>query len=78
MPNILKEHFATVGQKLPNQQPATAECFTDFLGKCKSPISTFLFQPITPAEIRLEILSIPNIIVTWPLLLPYLSTKVCK
>ena len=33
---------------------------TDFLGKCKSPVSFFFYQPITPAEIRLRILSIPN------------------
>ena len=60
IPNILDEHFATVGQKLANQLPATSKCFTDFLEKCKSPVSSFLFQPITSAEIRLEILSIPN------------------
>ena len=59
IPNILNEHFATVGQKLANQLPPTPKCFTDFLGKCKSPVSSF-FQPITPVEIRLEILSIPN------------------
>ena len=58
--NILNDHFATVGQTLANQLPSTAKCFTDFLGKCKSPVSSFFFQPITPAEIRLEILSIPN------------------
>ena len=60
IPNILNEHFATVAQKLANQLPSTAKCFTDFLGKCKSPVSSFFFQPITPAEIHLEILSIPN------------------
>ena len=60
IPNSLNEHFATVGQKLANQLPSTAKCFTDFLGKCNSPVSSFFFQPITPAEIRLEILSIPN------------------
>ena len=60
IPNILNEHFATVGQKLASQLPSTAKCFTDFVGKCKSPVSSFFFQPITPAEIRLEILSIPN------------------
>ena len=60
IPNILNEHFATVGQKLANQLPSTSKCFTDFLAKCKSPVSSFCFQPITPAEIRLKILSIPN------------------
>ena len=49
-----------MGQKLANQLPSTSKCFTDFLGKCKSTVSSFFFQPITPAEIRLEILSIPN------------------
>ena len=48
-----------MGQKFANQLPSTAKCFTDFLGECKSPVSSF-FQPITPAEIRLEILPIPN------------------
>lgn len=60
MPNILNAHFATVGQKLANQLPSTAKCFMDFLGKCKSPVSSFFFQLITLAEIRLEILSISN------------------
>ena len=60
IPNILNEHFATVGQKLANQLPSTAKCFTDFLGKCKSSVSSLFFQPITPAEIGLEILSFPN------------------
>jgi len=60
IPNIRNEHFATVGQKLANQLPSTSKCFTDFLGKCKSSVSSFFFQPITPAEIRLQILSIPN------------------
>ena len=59
IPNILNEHFATEGQKFANQLPSTSKCFTDFLGKYKSPVLSF-FQPITPAEIRLEILSIPN------------------
>ena len=49
-----------MGQKLANQLPSTSKCFTDFSGKCKSTVSSFFFQPITPAEIRLEILSIPN------------------
>ena len=60
IPNILDEHFATVGQKLANQLPSTSKCFTDVLEKGKSSVSSFFFQPITPAEIRLEILSIPN------------------
>ena len=77
--NILNEHFATVGQKLANQLLSTAKCITDFLGKCKSSVSSFFFQPITPAEIRLEILSIPNNTeVTRPVFLPYSGIEVCK
>ena len=77
IPNILNEHFATVGQILANQLPLSPKCFTDFVRKCKSPVSSF-FQPITPVEIRLEILSIPNNKSHGLLILPYSGFKVCK
>ena len=63
IPNILNVHFATVGKRLASRIPPTQKCFTDFqdfLRKTKSPDSSFFFQPITPTEIQLEILSIPN------------------
>ena len=60
IPNILNEHFATVGQRLARCIPPTQCRFTDFLKKTKSPDSSFYFQPFTSSEIRLEILCTPN------------------
>ena len=60
IPNILNNHFATVGQRLASRIPPTQKCFTDFLRKTKSPDSSFFFQPIAPTKLQLEILSIRN------------------
>ena len=32
----------------------------DFVNKCKSPISSFFFQPVLPEELLSEILLVPN------------------
>lgn len=60
IPNILNEHFASVGHKLASRLPSANYSFADYLAKSKSPQSSFLFRPITAAEVQLEILSIPN------------------
>ena len=58
--NILNEHFATVGNKLANKLPTPQTHYLDYVVKCKSPTSSFLFQPVLPDEVRLEILLVPN------------------
>jgi len=45
IPNILNDHFATVEQILANQLPLSSKRFTDFSGKCKSPVSSSFFNP---------------------------------
>ena len=57
--NIFNEHFTTVGSKLAVKLPSSEKHFTKFLYKEKSPSSSFLFQPITPNEVKLEIMSMP-------------------
>ena len=58
--NILNNHFASIGPHLADKLPPIQQSFTDFLTKSKSPQSSFLFRPVTAAEIQLEIMSIPN------------------
>ena len=48
--------FLTVKHKF----PVAEQTFSFYLSKACSPDSLFSFQPVTPAEIELEILSIPN------------------
>ena len=58
--NSLNEHFATVGNRLANNLPTPQTHHLDYVVKCKSPTSSFLFQPALPDEVRLEILLEPN------------------
>ena len=58
--NILNSHFATIGNRLANRLPASQHSFNDFLVKSKPTQSSFLFQPVSPAEVQLEILSTPS------------------
>ena len=58
--NILYEHFATVGDRLANNLPTPQAHHLDYVVMCKSPTSSFLFQPVLPDEVRLEILLVPN------------------
>ena len=51
-PNIINEHFATVGNRPQKHH-------LDYVDKCKSPISSFLFQPVLPEELLSEILFVP-------------------
>ena len=61
IPNIINEHFATVGNRLANNyRPIPQKHHLDYVDKCKSPISYFLFQPVLPEELLSEILLVPN------------------
>ena len=58
--NVFNDHFASVGPKLANQLP-TVQCnYFDFMNRDNSPDSSFVFNLVTPAEVELEILRIPN------------------
>ena len=58
--NILNEHFATVGNRLANNLPTPQTHHLDYVVKCKSPTSSFLFHSVLPDEVRLEILLVPD------------------
>ena len=52
--HIFNSHFASVGPKLAKKLPP------DFLSQTKSPESSFVFDPVNPEEVKLEIGCIPN------------------
>ena len=56
--NLFNRHFATIGQNLPDQLPCPKHDFREFL-KHSSPKSSFYFDPVTPTEVEIEILSLP-------------------
>ena len=60
IPNILNEHFTSIGPSLANKLPPFEKHFTEYLDKMKSPVTSFFFTPISPKEIKLEILSMPQ------------------
>ena len=60
IPNIINEHFATVGNRLANKLPIPQNHYLDYVDKGKSPISSFFFQPVSPEELRSEILLVLN------------------
>ena len=60
IPNILNKHFASVGTRLASKLPPSPKHHLDYISKCISPLSSFLFEQVFPDEIRSEILSIPN------------------
>ena len=62
IPNILNENFTGIGPSLANKLPPFEKHFTEYLDKLKkSPVSSFFFTPIlSPKEIKLEILSMPQ------------------
>jgi hypothetical protein len=35
IPNILNEHFATVGNRLASKLPSTQKNYLDYVGECK-------------------------------------------
>ena len=57
--NILNKHFASVGHKFASQLPCSLCHFTDYYNHITYSKS-FFFAPVTPAEVELEIISIPN------------------
>ena len=58
IPNILNEHFTSIGPDLANKIPPFEKHFTEYLDKGKSPVTSFFFTPIRPKEIKWEILQI--------------------
>ena len=55
--NIMNEHFTGIGPPLANNLPTPKKPFTEFLDKNKSPATSFFFCPISPNEVKLEILT---------------------
>ena len=58
--NVLNDHFASVGPKLANKLPTVQRNYLEFMNRANSPDSSFVFNLVTPAEVELEILRIPN------------------
>ena len=58
--NVLNDHFASVGPKLANKLPTIQRNYLEFMNRANSPDSSFVFNLVTPAEVELEILRIPN------------------
>ena len=58
--NVLNDHFASVGPKLANKLPTVQRNYLEFMNRTNSPDSSFVFNLVTPAEVELEILRIPN------------------
>ena len=67
--NVLNKHFTSIGTKLAARLPNSEKHFTQFLYNNKSPSSSFLFQPITPDEVKQQ--------VTWILFFSDVHFKVC-
>ena len=59
LPNILNKHFANVGNLLACKLPKK-DNYMSYISKLKSLDSSFFFKPITPEEVKQEILSLPN------------------
>ena len=57
IPNNLNKLFATVGDGVAIKLPSPPQHHLDYVSKCKSPLSSFLFEQVFPAEIRCEVLS---------------------
>ena len=49
-----------IGPTLANNLPTLKKLFTEFLDKNKSRATSFFFCPISPNEVKLEILSMSN------------------
>ena len=58
-PTILNEHLASVGTKLASKLP-TKSNHMDYLKKLKSLDSSFFSKPISPDDVKQEILSLSN------------------
>ena len=60
IPNILNEHFTSIGPSLADKLPPFDKHFIEYLDKRKSPFTSFFSTPISPKEIKLEILPMPQ------------------
>ena len=75
IPNIAKEHFASVGSKLASKIPSSQQHYLDFVNKTMSPIPSSFFQPITYDYLKTDILSLPCKKITRFILLSDKATK---
>ena len=57
--NILNDHFATIGNRLSSKIPQSSVSYSNYLPQL-SHSGSFVFDPVLPAEIELEIISIPS------------------
>ena len=48
IPNIIKEHFTTIRNRLSNNLPIPPKNHLDYVDKCKSSISSYLFRHVLP------------------------------
>ena len=58
IPDIMNNHFATIGNNLSSKIPQPSTSFTSYL-PCFAHSGSFVFEPVLPTEIELEIISIP-------------------
>ena len=57
----MNEHFTGIGPTLAdNRLPTPKNSLLNFVTKYNSPATSFLFCPISPNEVKLEILSMSN------------------
>ena len=60
IPNIINKYFLSVGNNLATKLPQAGYPYMDYRCNSKSSDTSFFFKPVTPHEVKLEILSIPN------------------
>ena len=60
LPNIINKCFSSVGNNLASKLPPAEHPYMDYLCNSKSPDTSFFFKPVTPHEVKLEILSMPS------------------
>ena len=58
--NVLNDHFASIGLKLSNKLLTVQRNYFYFMNGSNSSDSSFAFNLVTPEEVALEILRIPN------------------
>ena len=58
IPDIMNNHFATIGNNLSSKIPPPSTSFTSYLPRFAHS-GSFVFEPVLPTEIELEIMSIP-------------------
>ena len=57
--NILNRHFASIGNRLASDLPSSDKSFRDYL-PLNVPSCSFVFDPVLPSEIELEIMLTPT------------------